>query len=59
MENLKPSGYCNICDDLVEEMKKKHEGTTEKSKSFHKGELDFKTFNGYSQEAYQRQKCRL
>lgn len=40
-KNLKSSGYCNICDDLVEDMKKKHEGI-EKQNSFNKVELDLK-----------------
>ena len=42
-KNAKQSGYCNICDDLVEEMKKKHEHI-EKQKSFQKVELDLTLF---------------
>ena len=37
----KQSGYCILCDDLVEDIKKKYEHI-EKKKSFHKVELDLK-----------------
>ena len=40
-KNLKQSGYCNVCDDLVEEMKQKHKAT-EKPRTFQQVELDFK-----------------
>jgi len=39
-KNLKPSGYCNVCDDLIEDIKKKHE-TAEKKRQFGRVELDF------------------
>ena len=40
-KNLKESGYCNICNDLVEDLKKKYE-RIEKPTSFQKVELDLK-----------------
>jgi len=40
-KNLKQSGYCNVCDDLIEEMKAKQKAT-EKPKTFKPVELDFK-----------------
>ena len=40
-KNLKQSGYYNICDNLVDDMKKKYEHI-EKQKSFHKVDLDLK-----------------
>jgi hypothetical protein len=38
---IKESGYCSICDDLVEVVKKKNEGVAQKN-SFKKVELDLK-----------------
>ena len=38
-KNLKQSGYCNVCDDLIEDLKKKHEAS-EKKRQFRRVELD-------------------
>ena len=38
-KNLKQSGYCNVCDDLIEDLKKKHEASEEK-RQFRRVELD-------------------
>jgi hypothetical protein len=40
-KNLKLSGYCNICDDLIEELKKKHEAV-ERQRTFSRVEIDFR-----------------
>ena len=40
-KNLQKSGYCNICDDLMENLKKKYENK-EKQKTFQRVELDLK-----------------
>ena len=40
-KNLKLSGYCNICDDLIEELKKKHEAV-ERQRTFGRVEIDFR-----------------
>ena len=39
-KNLKSSGYCSICDDLIEDLKKKHEDA-EKKRCFNRVDLDF------------------
>ena len=38
-KNLKQSGYCNVCDDLIKDLKKKHEAS-EKKRQFGRVELD-------------------
>ena len=38
-KNLKQSGYCNVCDDLIEDLKKKHDAS-EKKRQFGRVELD-------------------
>ena len=40
-KNLKESGYCNVCDDLFEEMVKKYKAL-KKPRSFEQVNLDFK-----------------
>ena len=38
---MKQSGYCTICDDLIEELKRQYE-SKEKKRTFQRVELDFK-----------------